>query len=57
MEKKGKKHEPPVSLYPLNPEEALRAFLQVDPERVREREKRSDAGRDKPQKKHPPKKG
>ena len=33
-----RKYEPPVSLHPLDPEDALRAFLQVDPEKVKERE-------------------
>ena len=30
----------PFSLYPLGPKEALRAFMQVDPEKVKERERR-----------------
>ena len=36
--KNQRKYDPPVSLHPLDPEDALRAFLQVDPEKVKERE-------------------
>ena len=38
MEKR-RKYEPPVSLHPLDPEDAIRALLQVDPEKVKERER------------------
>ena len=35
---KPKKQDPPLSLYPLDPKEALRAFMQVEPEKVKQRE-------------------
>jgi hypothetical protein len=30
---KGKKYDKPLSLYPLKPEEALAAFMKVDPKK------------------------
>lgn len=42
--KNRRKYEPPVSLHPLDPEDALRAFLAVDPEKVKERERTEKAG-------------
>ena len=47
MKEEGKyrrKYEKPVSLHPLDPGDALRAFLQVDPEKVKERERTEKAG-------------
>jgi hypothetical protein len=32
---KGKKYGKRISLWPLTPEEALKAFMQVDPKKVR----------------------
>jgi len=33
--RKGKrKYDKPISLYPLKPEEALSAFMRVDPEKI-----------------------
>ena len=58
--KNRRKYEPPVSLHPLSPEDALRAFLEVSPEKVREREKIDEELRErrKAQKaKRPPKRG
>ena len=43
-EKYRRKYEPPVSLHPLDPKDALKAFLQVDPEKVKERERTEKAG-------------
>ena len=41
MDKKEKKpkskYQKPLSLYPLKPEKALKAFMEVDPEKVEER--------------------
>ena len=42
--KLSRKYEPPVSLHPLDPKDALRAFLQVDPDKVKERERTEKAG-------------
>ena len=33
-DKPKKKYEKPVSLYPLTPEEALKAFIKVDPNKM-----------------------
>lgn len=55
--KQLRKNEPPVSLHPLNPEDALRAFMKVDPEKVKERERKVEEQRRKTGKKRPPKKG
>jgi hypothetical protein len=35
--KTKKKYAKPLSLYPLKPEEALRAFMQVDPSKVKKK--------------------
>ena len=45
-------YEPPLSLHPLDPEDALRAFLAVDPEKVKERERAEKAGHKPKGKKH-----
>ncbi len=41
VKRRGKKREriEPLSLNPLSPEEALRGFMETDPERVRKRER------------------
>jgi hypothetical protein len=36
----GRKYAKQLSLYPLKPEEALRAFMQVDPKKILARERR-----------------
>jgi hypothetical protein len=36
----SKKYAKPLSLYPLKPEEALKAFMEVDPEKIKKREKK-----------------
>lgn len=42
VEKKSKrKYAKPVSLYPLKPEEALSAFMKVNPKKVIAREQKS----------------
>jgi hypothetical protein len=42
MEKKPKrKYAKPISLYPLKPEDALSAFMKVNPKKVIAREKRA----------------
>lgn len=37
--KDERKYEKPVSLYPLKPEEALGAFMKVDPKKIKKKEK------------------
>ena len=39
--KPKKKYEKPISLYPLKPEEALKAFMEVDPNKVKKKDKKS----------------
>ena len=39
--KKGeRKYKKPVSLYPLKPDEALDAFMKVDPKKIKKRKKK-----------------
>jgi hypothetical protein len=45
MKKKGAKERlKPLSLYGLNPKEAIRAFMSVDPDELKELEKREKQG-------------
>ncbi len=37
-DKPKKQYEKPISLYPLKPEEALKAFMQVNPKKVKDEE-------------------
>jgi hypothetical protein len=39
-----RKYAKPLSLYPLKPEEALKAFMEVDPEKIKKREKKKEKG-------------
>lgn len=32
---KGRKYEKPLSMHPLKPEEALAAFMKIDPKKVK----------------------
>ena len=47
----GKKRRPkipkPISLYPLTPEQALYAFMKIDPERIKAAERRTKKRRNK----------
>jgi hypothetical protein len=36
---KGKKYEKPLTMYPLKPEEALAAFMKIDPKKLKARVK------------------
>ncbi len=38
--KPKKKYAKPLSLYPLKPEEALKAFMEVDPEKIKKKERK-----------------
>jgi hypothetical protein len=38
--KDKRKYKKPVSLYPLKPDEALDAFMKVDPNKVKKRKKK-----------------
>lgn len=38
--KKSQKYDKPISLYPLKPEKALKAFMEVDPEKINKKKKR-----------------
>ncbi len=41
LEKKPKKkYAKPLSLYPIKPEEALEAFMKVDPEKIKRKRKK-----------------
>ena len=40
-EKEERKYLKPISLYPLNPEEALSAFMKVDPKKIIKREQKA----------------
>jgi len=42
-----RKYDKPVSLYPLKPEEALAAFMKVDPENVKKKERKLQKKRQK----------
>jgi len=45
--KKKRKYEKKVSLHPLKPKDALQAFMQVDPEKLKERERKEKGKRKK----------
>lgn len=48
MKAKSKKHKlKPISLYPLKPEEALKRFMQVDPEKIKRTERKEKKEREK----------
>lgn len=34
-QKNKKKYEKPISLWPLKPEEALKAFMEIDPKKIK----------------------
>lgn len=42
--KTKKKYAKPLSLYPLKPEEALEAFMKVDPKKTKKRRKKKEEG-------------
>jgi hypothetical protein len=41
MKKQKRKYEKPISLYPLKPEEALSAFMKVDPKKIKAKRRKS----------------
>ncbi len=46
MKDKSKNYKlKPTSLYPLKPEEALKRFMQVDPEKIKKAERKEKKGR------------
>lgn len=47
MEKQKKYNKKSLSLYPLKPEEALAAFMKVDPENVKKKEQKLQKKRQK----------
>ena len=48
--KPKKKYAKPLSLYPLKPEEALEAFMKVDLENIKKREKKKREREKEPEK-------
>jgi len=49
---KKKERLKPISFYPHKPEDVIRAFLQVDPKKVKEKEREEKKEREKVRKKH-----
>ena len=48
--KPKKKYAKPLSLFPLKPEEALEAFMDVDPKNIKKREKKKREREKEPEK-------